>query len=197
MLAACSYTTSWDQRDPHVDGVVAYVPSYVVWGAVGTDDPKGPSGWSWHGRPLHFVPITDSVPKGQNAFTVALRNKVATAAARIPVERIHGPVLLVGSDADAIWPSGMMARTIAKELKESHFGFPVTLLVFNDASHRLFGQGPSPISQTYTYPGGSSIFQFGGTAEGTHAGRDRAWAALGNYLKSLNSQRKTSENTNS
>ncbi len=171
--------------DQHVAGVIAYVPSFVVWGAVTSVDPKGPSAWTWRDRPLPFVPFVHGVPRGETLFTASLQNRAAVAAAGIPVERIRGPVLLVGSNADAVWPSGMMARKISAELREAKFRYPVTLLVFNHASHRLLGEGPSPVSQTYTYAGRSYTFQYGGTPEGTEHGRNVAWAALLKYLKAF------------
>jgi hypothetical protein len=56
--------------------------------------------------------------------------------ASIPVERTHGPVLLISGEDDGVWPSEMMAEAVVARLKHSHFPYAVEHLKYAHAGHR-------------------------------------------------------------
>jgi len=102
-----------------VQGVLVTVPGDVV---VGSHPPGGPA-WLLDGQPLPydrpFGPVGDD------------------PAIRIPVERIPGPVMLVGAGADQVWPSAEMARALSARLREHGDPYGHTLLDYPDAGHCL------------------------------------------------------------
>nr|QQZ49018.1 hypothetical protein JKL49_17525 [Phenylobacterium glaciei] len=101
----------------------------------------------------------------------------------IPVERTRGPVLLVSSRADTIWPATVYADEIEARLKSRKFRYPVVNLQFDAASHLLMGPGPGITRMEI--PGGGFSFDFGGNALGTERARDAGWAATKSLLDRL------------
>lgn len=104
-------------------------------------------------------------------------------AARIRVERINGPVLLVSSRADKIWPAASYADEIAKRLAERGSVYTVQNLQFDDASHLLMGTGPGITK--FDIPGTTRSVDFGGTTEGNTRARSEAWAATKQFLAAI------------
>jgi pimeloyl-ACP methyl ester carboxylesterase len=66
-------------------------------------------------------------------------------AARIPVEQIAAPVMVVGGHDDQVWASGTMAEAIAKTRAAA--GRETVALVYREAGHALSGTGWSPTTQ--------------------------------------------------
>jgi dienelactone hydrolase len=149
LLAATRF--SW------VKAVAAIVPSDVVWegwGAASTAEGTR-SSFAWRGAPLPFVPYVGM----QAAFAAAqaagrpasLREPHAAgrrahpervAAARIPVERYRGALLVAGGGVDDVWPSAEMAQAIADRRRAA--GLPTVVLLFPRAGHPLSGDGWGP-----------------------------------------------------
>lgn len=146
-------------RMPWIKSVVAIVPSDVIWEGWGPDAPKNDtrSSFAWKGQALPYVPYQDfdaefagvaqgkdivirrPLDKGRAAFPERI------AAARIEVEKIAVPVLLVAGSDDQLWDSAGMARAI--EAKRRAAGLPTTLLVYEGAGHALSGNGFQPTTQ--------------------------------------------------
>ena len=112
---------------PQIRAVVAYAPSSVAWSSGGRDDSTGEiiPCWTWRGEPITFAPLPlrnfmlrSAIPvvalrrpvMFRNLFRAGLRNKVAVASAAIPVEQIAGPILLVSSGDDHVWPAAEMSE---------------------------------------------------------------------------------------
>ena len=166
---------------PWVTAVAAIVPSDVVWegwGAPG-QPPGKRSSFSWRGEPLPFVPYANAeaefslIGSGTQANLRRMQDggraahPDAVAAARIPIERFHGALLLAGGGDDQIWASGSMAASVARSRTAA--GLATTTLIYPDAGHVLGGDGWSP---TTTINAG--VFAFGGTP----AANARAQAAV-------------------
>lgn len=134
-------------------GVVAIVPTDAVVGGFGpgvdyTESP--PSSFSWRGEPLPFMNYPEFVasPESWGALTTARfksRDDLQAAflafpemyeSARIPVEEIDEPVLLVGGGQDWLWESGAMAQSIGAARDAA--GLETTLVVGELAGHLLF-----------------------------------------------------------
>ena len=157
-------------RMPWIQAVVAVVPTDVVWEGWGSGTP-GRSSFSWQGRPFPFVAyhgFAEGMQKLQRGQPLRLRpvheegrartDAARLEAARIPVERFAGPLLLVGGGDDQMWASGAMARRIAERRKAA--GLPTDLLVFEEAGHAITGTGWSPTTTANAGP-----MQMGGTPE--------------------------------
>ncbi|MFN2606426.1 MAG: acyl-CoA thioesterase/BAAT N-terminal domain-containing protein [Acidimicrobiales bacterium] len=89
---------------PGAAAVVALAPPDVVWsgGAAGS---RHRSAWTLNGEPLPFLDLRSPM--------VAARARRRDPAVEIPLERFGGAVLLVSGDADAVWPSSLMASRLA------------------------------------------------------------------------------------
>ncbi len=170
-------------RRKDVRAVIAGVPSSVMWQGFSFKTQVNSSTWSLDGQPTAFVPYDMSKPfvsvldLYQRSLALADRNPDAF----IPVEKIRGPVLLVGGEADQLWPSADMARSIAARLKAKGFRYPVTVLTYADAGHAAFGP-PVPAGS----PSLTSMTALGGTEAGIMTARQQSWdAALDLLAKTL------------
>jgi len=131
---------------PDIRAVVAYAPSDVV--NQGLDRRGGSSGrssWTWHGAPLPFLAQTPP-PEFQAQFRgpppyrlrplyEASRSDSALARAAIPVERIHGAVLLVSGEDDQLIPSSPAAEAVVRRLRAAHHPYPYLHRSYPDAGH--------------------------------------------------------------
>lgn len=175
---------------PSLKAVVAYAPSSVVFAGL-TNSRIQESSWTYQGKPLPFA--DGHVPQVVNrridlafaskqpvAFTpwyLAKLNGAATAA-RIPVEQIRGPVLLVAGGDDKLWPSGVMAKQVIARLRNRRQHYADELLVYSRAGHAI----NYPFVPTrHTVIAGPLLL--GGTAEANaHADAD-SWAQVLAFLR--------------
>ena len=151
-----------------IHGAVGYVPSAYVAG--GLPDPSKPA-WTYRGNPVFGWPL----------------------AGTIPVQKIDGPVFVVGGGNDALWPSGMFVRTIAQEMRD-HGRRDVTALVYPQAGHLLGYVLPLPSPPTndkHVYGliinANSPPLNLGGSAKADLAARKNAWPKLLAFLAHITS----------
>lgn len=110
---------------PDIRAVVAIVPGSAVFPAL-TDAMTTP-GFSIHGKPLPFVPMTWGATPDllagnlRGAFETIMRDEAAMQRAAIPVERINGPVQFVSAAQDEVWPSREMADAMMQRLEAHGF----------------------------------------------------------------------------
>ena len=164
---------------PDVAAVIAYSPSELRWGAVGG---RG-AAWTLHGLPLAYAQGHYDRAAPMRQFTEILDGPADVRnAAAIEVEHIHGPVLLLSSKADAVWPSARMANSIEARLRANGFLYRVMNVQYENASHLLMGFGPGltelRVNERFT-------MRFGGTAEGTETARNSGWARVKEFLAGL------------
>lgn len=157
---------------PEIAGVVAFSPSAFVWHGVAA---PGVPAWTLHGRPVPYrvSAIDNSLPPFEWFARAA-----PMATARIRVEDIRGPVMLISSRDDRIWPAAAYADEIVSA--RASRGRPVTNLQFYDASHLLMGTGPG--ITTFQIPGTTITLDFGGTPGGNARARQAAWRATRQFL---------------
>jgi pimeloyl-ACP methyl ester carboxylesterase len=129
------------------------------------------------------VPFQVSPPDPAQPMRAWFARAEIVEAARIRVENISGPVLLVASKADTVWPADVYADAIAARLAARPGPARVRNLQFDNASHLLMGTGPG--ITRLQIPGTTFTFDFGGTAEGTARARAEAWAATKAFLATL------------
>jgi dienelactone hydrolase len=140
---------------PWVKAVVANVPSDVVWDGWGPGVDLGQrSTFSVRGKPLPFVPLVgyeEEIKGFERNEPVVLKRAFdrgrsarpdLAAKARIPVERIRVPLMVIGAYDDQMWPSGYMAQSIIERRSEA--GLTTETLLYQDAGHLLFDTGYSP-----------------------------------------------------
>lgn len=141
---------------PDLHAVVAYVPANVrVSSCCGR--PFG-AAWTWQGMPLAW------------AMPWPRYDPASMQQATIRVEAIHGPVLMIGGEADGVWASADMVHAAADRLHREHFAWPVVTLIYPHAGHRAgmpqivpaWNNGvPHPLTGRFT--------DLGGTPEGNAA----------------------------
>jgi dienelactone hydrolase len=140
-----------------VHGVVAGVPS----SRVGRTPNGATPAWTLGGQPI-------------------------TPGEEIPVERIHGPVLMNCGGQDGEWPSCIFVDAVSSRLRQHHFRYPVTALKYPDGGHYVGLFTTSYVSWTVAVlepgPGGLTP---GGTLQATLAGAADSHAKLLPLLKGL------------
>lgn len=175
-----------------VRGVVATAPSSVVWGtAPGHCQPLGLTAWTLHGQPLNTDASSGSAtrnPDGsfsdRSAFLSGLTGPSATAA-RIPIERFQGPLMLISGGADELWPSTVFANRIMAALHavpadHVHLGYPA-------AGHLVFGvpSTPAPVEQRVAGAYGRTyLLNLGGSEAADQAAYRSDWPAVISFILS-------------
>lgn len=141
---------------PVIRAVVAYVPANVRYPSC-CGLPRGPS-WTWHGQPLAWVlPQMDHDP-------------ARIVAATIAIEQTHGPILMIGAEADGVWPSSEMVSAAAARLRQTHFAYPVVTLIYPHAGHRAGMPQIIPAWHSgVRHPVSGTVMDLGGTPEGNAA----------------------------
>lgn len=177
LIAASNY--------PWIKAVAAIVPSDVVrggWGYGDATDGIAHSSFSLNGKPLPFTPYVgfrDELIKISKGIAPDFRtasdagrwtHPERAVAARIPVERYSGPLLVVGGMSDAVWASGIAAQNIAETRAAA--GLPTTALIFKDVGHGLSGNGWKP-----------DFEGFGGSPPANARAQAQAWAATLRFLR--------------
>jgi uncharacterized protein len=143
---------------PDISGVVASVPSAVVFQGIPKDFWPPRSSWSHKGQPVPFVPYDMSNIANPNdplsIYRNSLKQKEAVQKALIPVEKIHGPILLFSAGDDHMWPSVEMSKIIMSTLKSQKFAYTCDHITYDNAGHTM-----------------TEYYMMGGTAEGNKAAR--------------------------
>jgi dienelactone hydrolase len=154
---------------PGLRTVVAYMPSNVVWR--GCCDITTDVAWTLGGRPIAAMP-----PAGRR------RMGMDTSPAEIPVEKMHGPVLLVSGTDDGVWESAPMAGRIVSRLKRYDFKYPVESLSYDHAGHSILRPYSSTMNLNRRHPLTGRIVHMGGTPIGNEKAREDSWRHLLTFL---------------
>lgn len=151
LIAASHY--SW------IGAVVAVVPSDVVWEGWGGAGATTAS-FALGGKPLAFQPyggMDVELAKAARGEAMDLRRAHLAgraaypnrlAAARIPIERFKGALLLVAGGHDQIWPSAEMAANIVAARRSANL--TTELISAVDANHFLGAPGTEPVDDSVT-----------------------------------------------
>jgi dienelactone hydrolase len=173
---------------------IAVVPGAHRWGGV---SPEGDQtcAWRWQGAPLPFVPADETDAKaaetahdGSVVYAPVFDHALARcdpqvlAGARIPVEDISCPVLLVSGEGDAMWRCSAFAAQVYEALELAHPRVEHRNLVLPDAGHMLFPVGV-PVETVLVHPVLPARFALGGSVEGTERGRVTAWNECLGFLR--------------
>jgi len=174
-------------RRDWVRATVACVPSDVMWAGYGRDPLPGETlaSWSDNGRRLPAIPYdryADVFAGTATPREVHDRSRLASPAeaiaARIPVEQIATPVLLLGADRDNVWSSGEMARAAGRRMRSEARRTAVDVQTYADADHYICGVGTTPVS--LFGPDSASVSE--GTARAAADAWRRTLAFLGEHF---------------
>jgi len=181
-----------------VSAVIAYVPGAMVHGAQGAGDPArgGWQGvtWTMGGVPLehlwnnnkavHWHPWGGDAPptRHHSVFFEGLKDRELAARARIPVEKIDGPVLLISGRDDRAWPSSLYSKMVVSTLRRHNHPHPVRHLDFDDAGHAINLPIVPSTQITRIHPVSKVPYTNGGTPSGNARANDGSWEGMLAFL---------------
>lgn len=181
-----------------VSAVVAYVPSSVVHGVLAAGRPEegryAPA-WTLAGKPLSTVwennaavqswAAVDNSPEPRrqaHPFVDAQKDNAAVLRARIPVERIRGPVQLISGGDDGFWPSAAYARHVAQQLLDNGHAYRVEHLEYPQAGHYIQAPYVPTTAIAKPHPVAGVVLTAGGTpASNAYANAD-SWIKVLQFL---------------
>lgn len=181
-----------------VSAVIAYVPGAVVHCAQNACDPalgrEGPA-WLYRGQPLPHVwennrtaswaPWDDGPEPRRHAHALltALQDAQAVERARIPVEKINGPVLLLSAGDDGSWPSTLYSRMVTERLAAQGHPHAVQHLDFEGAGHSVLFPYMPTTQLGYAHPVSGRLSTTGGTAPANAHADEASWAGVRRFLE--------------
>jgi len=180
-----------------VSAVIGYVPGAVVHSAQNAADPaigrEGPA-WLLGGKPLPHVwennrtaswaPFDEGPAphRHERAILTALQDPDAVARARILVERIRGPMMLLSGSDDGSWPSSLYSRMVADKLAECGHPHEVAHLDFEAAGHAILFPYVPTTQMVYAHPVSGRISTTGGTPAANAVADEQSWAGVRAFL---------------
>lgn len=181
-----------------VSAVIAYVPGAMVHGAQGAGDP-GRGGWqgvTWtrggialphlwqNNSAVHWHPWNGDAPpdRHHSVFYEGLKDRAVAARARIPVERIAGPVLLISGRDDRAWPSSLYSRMVVSALRRQGHRPLVRHLDFDDAGHSINLPFVPATQLQRVHPISQVPFTSGGTPSGNARADLGSWRGVLDFL---------------
>jgi len=181
-----------------VSAVIGYVPGAVVHSAQNAADPatgREGSAWLLGGKPLPHVwennrtaswaPFDEGPAphRHERAILTALQDPDAVARARILVERIRGPVMLLSGSDDGSWPSSLYSRMVADKLAECGHPHEVAHLDFEAAGHAILFPYVPTTQMVYAHPVSGRISTTGGAPAANAVADEQSWAGVRAFLE--------------
>jgi dienelactone hydrolase len=183
-----------------VSAIVAYVPSSVLHGTLRAGAPgeaRDTPVWTWQGQALPNVwrdnpdadwSAFDQAPAGGQpirqaaAFLSVQRNAAFVQQARIPVENIRAPILLISGTDDGFWPSTAYSEQIVKTLTDAGHAWPFQHLPGEGAGHAIsFPYQPTTLIAK-PHPVAQVTLSGGGSAAANARINERSWALARGFL---------------
>jgi uncharacterized protein len=161
-------------RYKQIQGVIAFVPSSVVFQGIGGNRL---SSWSYKGESIPFVPYApfdySKIVNSQyvELYNLSLKKTDADEKAVIHVENINGPILIFSGKEDKMWPSCQMGEMIIKRLNDKKFPFWYKHIEYDKAGHSF-----------------SDHSTLGGTEDGNKKARIESQKRIFNFLERLSKQ---------
>ncbi|AOZ06322.1 acyl-CoA thioesterase/bile acid-CoA:amino acid N-acyltransferase family protein [Cupriavidus malaysiensis] len=180
-----------------VSAVVGYVPGAVVHSAQNAADPAiGREGAAWllggkplphlweHNRTATWAPYDEGPAphRHERAILTALQDPDAVERARIAVERIRGPVMLLSGTDDGSWPSSLYSRMVAERLAAHGHPHEVAHLDFAAAGHAILFPYVPTTQMVYAHPVSGRISTTGGTPAANAAADEGSWSGVHAFL---------------
>ncbi|MGO0792341.1 acyl-CoA thioesterase/BAAT N-terminal domain-containing protein [Herbaspirillum seropedicae] len=181
-----------------VSAVLAYVPSALVHSGQNAADPaigrEGPT-WLLRGQPLphqwqdnrtaSWAPFDEGPAPHRHelAMLTALQDEEAVARARIPVEKIAAPVLLLSATDDGSWPSSLYCGMVRDKLAEVAHPWPVLWRNYANAGHSILFPFVPTTQTTYAHPVSGRISTGGGEAAANARADLDSWQQAQHFLR--------------
>ena len=188
-----------------VSAVIAFVPGAMVHGAQGAADParggwKGAT-WTHAGVPLPHLwqdnqavqwhPWDGDAPpdRHHSVFFEGLKDTSLAERARIRVEDIDAPVLLISGRDDRAWPSSLYSKMVVSTLRRHQHPYLVRHLDYDDAGHAI-GIPVIPSTQlNRVHPVSMVPYTNGGTPSGNAKANAGSWQGMLDFLQEVTRNR--------
>lgn len=180
-----------------VSAVVAYVPGAVVHSGQNACDPKigreGPT-WLLGGKPIPHVwennrtatwaPFDEGPAphRHEKAILTALQDPDAVARARIRVEDIEGPVMLLSGTDDGSWPSSLYSKMVQDKLTDVRHPYPVQWLDYENGGHSILFPYVPTTQLVYAHPVSGKISTSGGNPKDNARADQESWEGVKTFL---------------
>ncbi|WP_298015320.1 acyl-CoA thioester hydrolase/BAAT C-terminal domain-containing protein [uncultured Castellaniella sp.] len=177
-----------------VSAVVAYVPGAVVHGGQNASDPAvgrdGPA-WLLDGKPLVHIwndnrtaswAAFDAGQRHEVSIRTALEDPEAVARARIPVERIRAPIILLSGTDDAAWPSSLYSRMVVDALRAHDFPYDCQWVDAPEGGHAIVFPYIPTTGITHRHPVTGRLFTGGGAPGPNALSNENSWTAIKAFL---------------
>jgi dienelactone hydrolase len=132
-----------------IKATVGLSPSCVVWQGLSEGGrPLKKACWARRGESLQYLPLRVKLAtlfrvifrlefSFVSSYRDSLNDQKAYEAARIPVEKINGPVLLLTGSDDALWPAAEMCERIVDTLAQHNHPCSYEHVSYRGAGHAL------------------------------------------------------------
>jgi dienelactone hydrolase len=162
-----------------IQAIAAFVPSSALYGAI--DETDAPA-WTYRGEKICPNAPFPAVGFGNGAgrfstqaisltplFLSGMEDAEAFEAARIPVEKIGCPVLLVSGQDDRMWPSDLFCRQMAAKISNCvHLSYP-------GAGHHISPPCVPTTSNADFHPFAKLWVDFGGSPRENARAQSDSW----------------------
>lgn len=182
-----------------ISAVVAYVPGAVVHSGQNAADPKvgrdGPA-WLLNGQPIPHIwennqtatwaPFDEGEPpyRHDKAVLTALQDPDAVERARIRVEQIEAPIILLSATDDGAWPSSVYSKMVVDHLKQNDFQYKVAWVDTENGGHSIVFPYVPTTQNVHVHPVSGRISTNGGEAKANALSDQRSWQAIQEFLRS-------------
>lgn len=181
-----------------VSAVIGYVPSAFVHGGQAAADPAlgrdGPC-WLYQGKALKHIwnnnrfaswkPYDEGPQPRRNslAMRTALADPEAMRIARIPVEKIAGPVMLISGGDDGAWPSDYYSLLVQSSLLAARHPYPVEWYNLPEAGHSILFPYVPATQIVHAHPVNGNLTTMGGDAKHNAQANEASWQAVLKFLQ--------------
>lgn len=151
---------------PELSLTIALTPSDFIWQGFQQGKRDGCQEWpipgqslfSYRGKPLPYMPFcyehpqywqmiakeskeTGNMVASRRLFDDSEKAHPIQEAEFVPVEKIHGKLLLIGAEDDALWDTGRYIRRMEKRLQERPHDCNVEIALYPHGTHFVFPEG--------------------------------------------------------
>lgn len=185
-----------------ISAVIGYVPSAFVHGGQAAADPAfgrdGPC-WLKDGKPLTHIwennrfaswaPYDDGDEPRRNslAMQTALADPQAMAKARIPVEKIQGPVMLISAGDDGAWPSDYYSLLVQSSLLAANHPYSVEWYNHPNAGHSILFPYVPTTQIIHAHPVNGNLTTMGGEPKFNAEANEASWRDVLRFLNEATS----------
>jgi dienelactone hydrolase len=176
-----------------VSAVIGYVPSAVLHGTLRAgrpDEGRDATAWTWRGEALRNIwqgnphadwhafdhpPTPGAAIRQAPAFVNVERHEASRAAARIAVERIAGPAILISGTDDGFWPSVDYCAQIDADLRAAGHLWPVEPVHNEGAGHAIGFPSVPTTDIAKIHPVAGVAINGGGTPQANARANEKSW----------------------